>query len=144
VAVHMFLLYWAVLASVTPPTCTACVIAAKISGGDWFKTSLVGMRLGIVAFLAPFFFVLSPTVIGRGPIVDVVLDTISGLIGAIFLAAGFFGFFRSRLSLALRTIYFAGGCMLLAPSVELLIAGAAAVTVGLVAENLLMRRSQPV
>ena len=45
-AVHMFLLYWATLASVTPPTCTACVVAANIAGGDWFKTSLVGMRLG--------------------------------------------------------------------------------------------------
>jgi TRAP transporter 4TM/12TM fusion protein len=143
VAVHMFLLYWATLASVTPPTCTACVIAAKISGGDWLKTSLVGMRLGIVAFLAPFFFVLSPTLIGRGPMVDVVLDTISGLIGAVFLAAGFFGFFRSRLNMVLRAVYFAGGCMLLAPSNELLLAGAATVLVGLVVENLLMRRSQP-
>ena len=28
-AVHMFLLYWATLASVTPPTCTASVVAAK-------------------------------------------------------------------------------------------------------------------
>jgi len=29
----MFLLYWATLASVTPPTCTACVIGANIAGG---------------------------------------------------------------------------------------------------------------
>ena len=143
VAVHMFLLYWATLASVTPPTCTACVIAANISGGDWFKTSLVGMRLGIVAFLVPFFFVLSPTLIGRGPMVDVVLDAISGLIGSVFLAAGFFGFFRSRLNLPLRALYFGGGCMLLAPSNELLLVGAAVSAAGIVVENLLMRRRQP-
>ena len=144
VAAHMFLLYWATLASVTPPTCTACVIAANLSGGDWFKTSLVGMRLGIVAFIVPFFFVVNPALIARGPPLEVVTVAVSGFIGAIFLAAGFFGFLRSRLNWLLRLLYLAVGALLLAPSNPLLVVGGALAAIGLVIETVLMRRQAPV
>lgn len=144
VAAHMFLLYWATLASVTPPTCTACVIAANLSGGNWFKTSLVGMRLGIVAFIVPFFFVVNPALIARGPMLEIVTVAVSGFIGAIFLAAGFFGFLRSRLNWLLRLLYLAIGALLLAPSNQLLVVGGALAAIGLVIETVLMRRRAPV
>ena len=130
VSVHMFLLYWATLASVTPPTCTACVIGASIAGGNWFRTSLVAMRLGIVAFLMPFFFVLNPALIARGPLFDVVTATASGLAGAVLLAAGFFGYLTSPLNLAVRGIYLVAGCLLLAPDNRLFLAGIAIALAG--------------
>lgn len=144
VAAHMFLLYWATLASVTPPTCTACVIAANLSGGNWFKTSLVGMRLGIVAFVVPFFFVVNPALIARGPTLEIVTVAVSGFIGAVFLAAGFFGFLRSRLNWLLRLLYLAVGALLLAPSNQLLVVGGALAALGLGIETVLMRRQAPV
>jgi len=144
VAAHMFLLYWATLASVTPPTCTACVIAANLSGGNWFKTSLVGMRLGIVAFIVPFFFVVNPALIARGPMLEIVTVAVSGFIGAVFLAAGFFGFLRSRLNWLLRLLYLAAGALLLAPSNQLLVAGGVLAAIGLVTETTLMRRQTPI
>lgn len=144
VAAHMFLLYWATLASVTPPTCTACVIAANLSGGNWFKTSLVGMRLGIVAFVVPFFFVVNPALIARGPALEIVTVAVSGFSGAVFLAAGFFGFLRSRLNWLLRLLYLAVGALLLAPSNQLLVAGGALAALGLGIETVLMRRQAPV
>jgi len=144
VAAHMFLLYWATLASVTPPTCTACVIAANISGGNWFKTSLVGMRLGIVAFIVPFFFVVNPALIARGPLIEVITVATSGFVGAIFLAAGFFGFLRSRLNWLLRLMYLVTGGLLLAPSNQLLVIGGILAIAGVAIESLLMRRQTPV
>ena len=144
VAAHMFLLYWATLASVTPPTCTACVIAANLSGGNWFKTSLVGMRLGIVAFIVPFFFVVNPALIARGPMLEIVTVAVSGFIGAVFLAAGFFGFLRSRLNWLLRLLYLAAGALLLAPSNQLLVVGGVLAAIGLVTETTLMRRQTPI
>jgi TRAP transporter 4TM/12TM fusion protein len=140
-AVHMFLLYWATLASVTPPTCTACVIAANIAGGNWFRTALVGMRLGFVAFLVPFFFVLNPALIARGPTVEVLVAAASGGAGAVLMAAGFFGWLRTRLNAALRLIYLAAGVLLLAPSTVLLAAGAGLAALGLGAETLRARRA---
>ena len=140
VAVHMFLLYWATLASVTPPTCTACVIGANISGGNWFKTSLVGMRLGIVAFLVPFFFVLNPALIARGTMFDVITCTVSGVVGAVFLAAGFFGYMRSRLNVFLRALYLLVGGLLLAPSNRLFLVGGALALLGLGVESVLLMK----
>lgn len=140
-AVHMFLLYWATLASVTPPTCTACVIAANIAGGNWFRTALVGMRLGFVAFLVPFFFVLNPALIARGPGVEVLIAAVSGGAGAVLMAAGFFGWFRTRLTALLRLIYLAAGVLLLAPSMALLAAGAGVAALGLGVETLRARRA---
>lgn len=142
VAVHMFLLYWATLASVTPPTCTACVIGANIAGGNWFKTSLVGMRLGIVAFLVPFFFVLNPALIGRGSAFEVVTCAVSGAFGAVFLAAGFFGYMRGPLNPVLRLVYLVAGGLLLAPSSALFIVGGGVAVAGLGIETLLLKRRQ--
>lgn len=141
IAVHMFLLYWATLASVTPPTCTACVIAASISGGNWFRTSLVGMRLGFVAFLMPFFFVLNPALIARGPLFEILVSAASGAAGAVLLAAGFFGFFRTRLNLPLRLVFLAAGLLLLAPSLSLLAAGAVAAAAAVALEGRRARRA---
>ena len=139
-AVHMFLLYWATLASVTPPTCTACVVAANIAGGDWFKTSLVGMRLGIVAFLVPFFFVLNPALIWRGATSDIVLHGVAGLAGAVLLAGGFFGYVLSPLNWFLRVLYLAAGGLLLAPYKNLLLVGVALAAAALVIELLSKRK----
>jgi TRAP transporter 4TM/12TM fusion protein len=140
-AVHMFLLYWATLASVTPPTCTACVIAANIAGGNWFRTALVGMRLGFVAFLVPFFFVLNPALIARGPAAEVLIAAVSGGAGALFMAAGFFGWLRTRLNALLRLLYLGAGVLLLAPSMALLAAGAGVAAVGIATETLRARRA---
>ena len=139
-AVHMFLLYWATLASVTPPTCTACVVAANIAGGDWFKTSLVGMRLGIVAFLVPFFFVLNPALIWRGATSDIVLHGVAGLAGAVLLAGGFFGYVLSPLNWFLRLLYLAAGGLLLAPYKNLLLVGVGLAAAALVIELLSKRK----
>ena len=139
-AVHMFLLYWATLASVTPPTCTASVVAAKIAGGDWFRTSLVGMRLGIVAFIVPFFFVVNPALIWKGPGQDIVFHAAAGLAGAILLAGGFFGYVVGQLNWVMRGVYLVAGGLLLAPDKRLVAAGVALAAAALVIEFLLRKR----
>jgi TRAP transporter 4TM/12TM fusion protein len=139
VAVHMFLLYWATLASVTPPTCTGCVIAANISGGNWFKTSLMGMKLGIVAFLVPFFFVVNPALIGRGPAMDVAIVAATGLAGSVFMASGFFGYMKSPLGYPMRAIYLLAGGLLLAPDNWYSLAGGVLAVTGLVIETVMLK-----
>ena len=115
VAVHMFLIYWATLAAVTPPTCTGCIIAANIGGGNWLKTALVGMRLGAVAFLIPFFFVLEPALVGRESWGLIALHFATAVLGAISMAAGFFGYFRAQLNMIQRLVFIGAGVLLLYP-----------------------------
>ncbi len=116
VAAHMFLIYWATLAAVTPPTCTGCIIAANIGGGNWIKVALVGMRLGIVAFIIPFFFVIEPALLGRGETFKILMYNLSALTGTIFIASGFFGYLFNNLKLWKRFLCIITGMLLMYPN----------------------------
>ncbi|MFN0072265.1 MAG: TRAP transporter permease [Chloroflexota bacterium] len=62
-AVHMFLLYWANLADVTPPTAISVVAAAGVAGSSVMTTMWEAMKMAVVKYLLPFFFVLSPALV---------------------------------------------------------------------------------
>jgi len=125
VAVHMFLIYWATLAAVTPPTCTGCIIAANIGGGNWWKTSLVGMRLGVVAFIIPFFFALEPALVGRGEAIRIVTHTATAFLGSVSMAAGLFGYLRKPLRITQRLFLVVVGLLFLFPNTYYFAAGLA-------------------
>lgn len=115
VAVHMFLFYWAALSSITPPTCTTVIIAANYAKSNWIKSANVGMRLGIVAFLVPFFFVLEPSLLGRSSFGNILLYSSSAALGAFLLSSGLFGYMRRKTNLFLRILFGGGGILLLYP-----------------------------
>lgn len=143
VSAHMFLLYWATMASVTPPTCTACVIGANLGGGNWLKVSWVAIRLGIVAFLVPFFFVLNPALLGRSSPLNVLVCSVTGLLGALFLAGGFFGYMRGKVNPILRGIYLAAGFLLLAPRIDLSLLGLGVAAAAIFGETFLIKKLHP-
>jgi TRAP-type uncharacterized transport system fused permease subunit len=60
VAAHMFIFYFGVISSITPPVALAAYGAAGISGADPMHTGLVACRLAITAFIAPFLFTFYP------------------------------------------------------------------------------------
>jgi len=123
ITVHLFFIYWAILGGVTPPTCTQAIVAAGIAKSNWFKTSLVAVRLGIVAFIIPYFFVLNPALAGRSDFFSVVIYSGSAFIGAIMLAFGFFAHINSKLNLTLRILFVGSGLLLMYPSHILSIIG---------------------
>jgi len=55
-------------------------------------TGFLSMRLAIPSYIVPFLFVLSPTMILIGPVGEVLLSVITGLIGCFFLANGITGY----------------------------------------------------
>ena len=57
VAVHLFILYYAILADDTPPVGVAAYAAAAIAHSDPIKTGLIGFKFDLGAFLLPFMFV---------------------------------------------------------------------------------------
>ncbi|HHZ03878.1 MAG TPA: TRAP transporter fused permease subunit [Acetomicrobium hydrogeniformans] len=115
VALHLFFIYWSLLGGLTPPTCTQAIVAAGIAKGDWFKTGINSVKLSIVAFIMPFFFVWNPAFVGRGTPMQILICAVTGFLGAIFMAYGFFGHIDSRANLLFRAFFFAGGVLLLFP-----------------------------
>jgi TRAP transporter 4TM/12TM fusion protein len=91
-AVHLFMLYWAMISFITPPVAIGAFAAATVAGAPPMKTGLQAMRLGTVIYFVPFFFVLNPALIGRGPIEEVLLVASSAVVGILLIAAGLQGY----------------------------------------------------
>jgi len=88
IAAHLFVFYFAVIADITPPVCIASYAAAGLAGADPMKTGFTATKLGIAAFIVPFMFCYSPSLMGIGSPLEVVWSTITAAIGIWALGAG--------------------------------------------------------
>ncbi len=102
---HMFIFYFAILAGITPPVCTAAYCAAGIADADPMKTGLAASRLGFVCFLLPFAFVYDPAILGQGTPTQIAI-AIFFTTAAIFAWAAFVEgyFFLGKLSMVQRVL----------------------------------------
>ena len=62
-AAHMFCLIYACLSNITPPVAMSSYVAAGIAGADQTRTGLWSVRLGLIGFLIPFFFLGNPVLL---------------------------------------------------------------------------------
>ena len=60
---HLFVVYFAVMSTVTPPVALAAFAAAPIAGADPIRTGFEAARIGLAGFLIPFVFVFHPAVL---------------------------------------------------------------------------------
>lgn len=99
-AVHFFLLYFGLMATITPPLANAAAAAAEMAGASLRKTSLRACRLSLVGFALPFIFVYRPQLLmldpSGGPAAwsEVLLACLVAILGTVPLAgadAGHFG-----------------------------------------------------
>jgi TRAP-type uncharacterized transport system fused permease subunit len=91
-AVHMFILYYAILGGITPPVAPGAFIAATISAASPMKTAFTCMRLGVVLYFIPFFFVFNPSLVLQGTYFEGAYLFIFCLVGITFIAAGLEGY----------------------------------------------------
>lgn len=115
-AAHMFVFYFAVLSFLTPPVCIAVYVAASIAQSDVMKTALQSMKLGIVAYLVPFFFAYSPALLLKGPVSEIMVVVPSALLGFVFLAIAFQGYLFKKMSAPSRGVLLVGSLMLAVPT----------------------------
>jgi TRAP transporter 4TM/12TM fusion protein len=110
VASHLFILYWGMLSYITPPVALAAVAASTISKSNAINTGFLAMRLGLINFILPFLFVLSPTLILDGEPIAILHDVTTALIAVWLTASAFEGW----LYWSGRIGYFVRGLLLLA------------------------------
>ena len=60
---HLFVLYFCVASSITPPVAIAAYAAASIADGPPMMTAVYAMRIGLVKFLVPFIFAFYPVIL---------------------------------------------------------------------------------
>src|SRR5690606_4706308 len=88
IAAHMFVFYFACMSAITPPVALAAFAAAGIAKANPMATGLMAMRLGIAAFIVPFVFVYSPSLLLLETTWgEAVLVALTVILGAYALAA---------------------------------------------------------
>lgn len=115
IAGHLFLFYFAMLSLLTPPVCVAAYAAAAIGGAHPMKTGFEAVRLGAVAYIVPFLFVYSPTLLLIGTFTDVLLAVVTAFLGTALLAVGLVGYLYRHIGWSWRLPLIAAGIALLIP-----------------------------
>jgi TRAP transporter 4TM/12TM fusion protein len=124
-AVHLFLMYFAMLSFITPPVAMGAYAAAGLAGCSAVKTSVMAMRLGAVTYFLPFFFLFNPAMIAVGSAWDIFLATITAVLGIIIVSGALEGYMWGigKMIWPFRIPYAAAGMLLLAPDGRLDIYG---------------------
>jgi len=141
-AVHLMILYYASLAYITPPVAGVAFVAAALAGSNPMKTAFLSMRLGIVIYFIPLFFVFSPSLILQGSnIVETIYRVLLCLIGITILGGGLEGYMLKlgKLPNWSRPVLALGGFLIAVPIWTANIAGAT-VTLPVLGAILLGRR----
>jgi len=60
---HLFVFWFALLSTITPPVCGAVFIAAGMIGESWLKVALTAMSLGVGLYLIPLGMVANPGIL---------------------------------------------------------------------------------
>ncbi|MDO4178032.1 MAG: TRAP transporter permease [Phascolarctobacterium sp.] len=63
ITAHLFCLIYACLSNITPPVAMSAYVAAGIAGSDQTKTGIWAVRLGLIGFIIPFFFLDNPVLL---------------------------------------------------------------------------------
>ena len=92
ISAHLFIFYFGMLSTITPPVCLAAYTAASIAKADPMKTGWECMRLGILAYIVPFIFALSPALLLIGPWESVSVTVSAALIATLMLGVGLVGY----------------------------------------------------
>lgn len=139
-AVHLYILYFGLMADVTPPVAVAAFAGAGVAKADEFKTATTAFLLSLNKILVPFAFVFSPGilllrdrtsgwgVIGWSDVLDpgfflpsVVVPVLGMFLGVYALGATIIGYQYSPVGPTSRGLYSIASILLMVPELLLLV-----------------------
>ncbi|MGN9166293.1 TRAP transporter permease [Tissierellaceae bacterium HCP3S3_D8] len=124
-AAHLFILYFGVVADITPPVALAAYAGAGIAGANSMKTGFQAFKLAIAAFIVPYIFAIDPSlilvkeIVGNQvvflPIISALPMIISAVIGIVCLAGSVEGYLIDHCKIHERIFLAAAALLLLKP-----------------------------
>jgi TRAP-type uncharacterized transport system fused permease subunit len=112
-AAHFYVLFFAVLAMVTPPVALASYTAAGIARANPNRTGLYAFILSLPTFLIPIAFVRNPAILFVGDLFDVAFAALVLSCGAAGWIVMISGYVRTPLNVVERTVFGALAVMLI-------------------------------
>ncbi len=124
-AAHLFILYFGVVADITPPVALAAYAGAGIAGANSMKTGFQAVKIALAAFIVPYIFAIDPKlimveeIIGStvvfSPFISALPVVVSAVIGILCLAAAVEGYLIKKTNILERVLLAAAALMLLKP-----------------------------
>lgn len=104
-AAHMFVMYNGMLSMITPPVALAAFAAANIAGVSGWKTGWASVAFGWSAFVLPFLFVGTPSLLFEAPLPEVAWDFGRTALGIYLGCMAVVGYSFAPLSTVGRILY---------------------------------------
>jgi TRAP-type uncharacterized transport system fused permease subunit len=148
IAAHLFIMYFGMMSMITPPVCVGAFAAATIAESHPMRTGYAAMRFGWTAFVIPFLFVFSGTLLFNGDALHIGIDFIAAVAGVWAVSAAMMGYAFRPMGALSRMLYAAAGVCLIVPIQAvtggrmLNLVGAALLTALIVAEITFRRRAR--
>jgi len=120
IASHLFVLYYGVVAEITPPVCTSAYAAAAIANSNPFKTGISAFTLGLGKIIAPMAFVYAPVLLFVSStgfdFLEFSYASVSCILGVVALSASVVGHFLAPMHWIERILAAFAGLVAIAPS----------------------------
>ncbi|WP_299362988.1 TRAP transporter fused permease subunit [uncultured Paracoccus sp.] len=112
---HLFVFWFALLSTITPPVCGAVFIAAGMAAENWLRVALTAMALGIGLYLIPLGLIAHPALIA------VAAEPGAALAAALWVGAGCvtisYALIGARTALRTSMLLLLGGGLIFWPAV---------------------------
>ena len=117
VAAHFFVFYFGIVADITPPVALAAYAGSAIAKSNPMKTGINATKLAIAAFIVPYIFAYNPSMLFVGNVAwyDVIIISITALLGLFGIAAALNGYLYRKIPVVLRIALVAGGLGMMIP-----------------------------
>ena len=142
VAAHFFVFYFGIVADITPPVALAAYAGSAIAKSDPMKTGVNATKLAIAAFIVPYIFAYSPSLLFQDVTSawQVIQIAISALLGIFAIAAALNGHLYCKINPFLRLVLVVGGLGMMIPGTWTDLAGLALVLVVIAIQYLTNKR----
>ncbi|SLN58490.1 Sialic acid TRAP transporter permease protein SiaT [Roseovarius albus] len=122
IASHMFVLYYGVVAEITPPVCTSAYAAAAIAGSNPFRTGISAFTLGLGKVVAPMAFVYAPVLLFVSStgfdLWEFTYTAASCIAGVVALSTAVVGYWLAPMGTVFRVLAAFAGLVFIAPSLQ--------------------------
>jgi TRAP transporter 4TM/12TM fusion protein len=115
-AAHLFVLYFGMMSMITPPIALAAFAAASIAKADPTRTGVASVKFGWTAFIIPFLFAFSPTLILIGEPLAITWAIVTAAFGVWLVSSALAGYFAERMTWTMRCVFAFAGLNALIPA----------------------------
>ncbi|MBY6154412.1 TRAP transporter fused permease subunit [Vannielia litorea] len=110
---HLFVFWFALLSTITPPVCGAVFIAAGMIGENWLKVAITAMALGVGLYIIPLGMIANPAILTLAETPVLALLAFAQI--ALGLALISFGLIGMRKVVPTALLIGAGGAVIFGP-----------------------------